>query len=128
MALRTLALIPRLSFEALKFLLPTSIFFFRFLEWWYSSDGGYGRLRKTGGGDAGRALRAPPRRGKAKSGKDEPLNGMCAVHGGEMVNPTALPTGWMGCYKCLHAWVEEHGECPVTGAKVGVADLRKIMA
>ena len=52
---------------------------------------------------------------------------MCAVHGGEMVNPTALPTGWLACYKCLHAWVEEHGDCPVSGVKVELGDLRKIM-
>ncbi|KAL8292902.1 hypothetical protein RQP46_000596 [Phenoliferia psychrophenolica] len=127
-ALRSLALIPRLSFEALKFLLPTSIFFFRFLEWWYSSEGGYGRLRKKGaGGEGGKALRAPPRAGGVKPGREPPAKGMCAVHGGEMVNPTALPTGWLACYKCLHAWVEEHGDCPVSGVKVELGDLRKIM-
>ena len=127
-ALRSAALLPRLSFEALKFLLPTSIFFFRFLEWWYSSEGGYGRLRKKGAaGEGGKALRAPPRAKMVKPRRELPEKGMCAVHGGEMVNPTALPTGWLACYKCLHAWVEEHGDCPVSGVKVDLGGLRKIM-
>ncbi|KAI5480938.1 hypothetical protein MNV49_006748 [Pseudohyphozyma bogoriensis] len=129
--LRALALGPRVFFEALKYLLPTSFLFLQFLEWWYSAEGGYGRLRKRGGGDAGKALRAPPKARDAvserKGEKPPPEKGMCAVHGGELVNPTALPTGWLGCYKCLHTWVEEKGSCPVEGTKVELGDLRKIM-
>ncbi|SDA01744.1 BZ3501_MvSof-1269-A2-R1_Chr8-2g09830 [Microbotryum saponariae] len=123
---RSLSLIPLLSFEALKFLLPTSIFFFRFLEWWYSPEGGYGRLRRKGGAGAeGKALRAPP---PAPLSKDHAAEmGMCCVHNGPMVNPTALPTGWLGCYKCVHGWVEEEGACPVTGSSVALRELRKIL-
>ncbi|SCV67094.1 BQ2448_5740 [Microbotryum intermedium] len=123
---RSLSLVPLLSFEALKFLLPTSIFFFRFLEWWYSSDGGYGRLRRKGGaGVEGKALRAPP---PAPSSKNHAVEkGLCCVHDGPMVNPTALPTGWLGCYKCLHGWVEHKGVCPVTGSLVALRELRKIL-
>lgn len=129
-ALRTLALIPRLSLEALKFALPTAIFFFRFLEWWYGSEGGYGRLKKRGGADS-KALRAPPTIRKMEVVKnvlgEKVEKGACVVHGGSLVNPTALPSGWLGCYKCLFGWVEERGTCPVTGVKVGVEDLRKIV-
>lgn len=122
---RSIALVPKLSFEALKFLLPTSIFFFRFLEWWYSSEGGYGRIRKKGGGTGGgKALRAPP---PPSVGTGEVQSGVCVVHKGPMVNPTALPTGFMGCYKCLFAYVDEHVKCPVTGVAVEVAELRKIV-
>ncbi|SGY38440.1 BQ5605_C003g02031 [Microbotryum silenes-dioicae] len=123
---RSLSLIPLLSFEALKFLLPTSIFFFRFLEWWYSPEGGYGRLRRKGGAGAeGKALRAPPQGPLLKDHAAE--MGMCCVHNGPMVNPTALPTGWLGCYKCVHGWVEEEGACPVTGSSVALRELRKIL-
>lgn len=105
------------------------------MEWWYGSEGGASRLRKKGGGAGGdgKALRTPPPPSNGssltrKGGKKEiPTSGMCAVHGGEMVNPTALPTGWLGCYKCLFTWVEEEGVCPIEGTKVEVGDLRKIM-
>ncbi|ORY75360.1 Pex12 amino terminal region-domain-containing protein, partial [Leucosporidium creatinivorum] len=118
--LRSLSLAPLLTFEALKFLLPTSIFFFRFLEWWYSPDGGSSRLRGKGGGkgSSGAALRAPTSAtatatvGRMEGLKTPPGKGVCPVHEGPLVNPTALPTGWVGCYKCLHTWVEEKGCCP----------------
>lgn len=128
-ALRSLSLAPLLTFEALKFLLPTSIFFFRFLEWWYSPDGGSSRLRGKGGGkgNGGPALRAPTPALVPAGLKSPPAKGVCPVHEGPMVNPTALPTGWVGCYKCLHAWVEEKGSCPVTGVKVGLEGLRKVV-
>lgn len=40
---------PYMFFESLKYLLPASIFFFKFLEWWYSSE----NPRRTRGGGAG---------------------------------------------------------------------------
>ncbi|KAM0753991.1 hypothetical protein T439DRAFT_322877 [Meredithblackwellia eburnea MCA 4105] len=153
---RTVSLLPQLSFEALKFALPTAIFFFRFLEWWYSPEGGSLRLRgrRRGAGADGKdgnvALRAPPRPpsaslesggfqndeegGKGKAVRDEgdrpepPKPGECPIHHGPLVNPTALPTGWVACYKCVHQWVSEKGCCPVErGVKVSVGELRKVM-
>lgn len=51
------------------------------------------------------------------------------THEGEggVVNATALPSGWVGCYKCVHGWVEDKGSCPVTGVRVEVGGLRKVM-
>jgi peroxin-12 len=127
---RSIQLIPLLSFEALKFLLPTSIFFFRFLEWWYSAEGGYARLRKKGSGaGAAQALRAPPSR---ESNDEADVAGMkkggiCVVHKGVMVNPTALPSGYLGCYKCLFSYVEANCACPITKQVISVVDLRKIV-
>ena len=54
-------------------------------------------------------------------------SGICVVHNGGMVNPTALPSGYLGCYKCLFTFVEEHGICPVSGVKVEPSELRKIV-
>lgn len=126
---RSIALVPLLSFEALKFLLPTSIFFFRFLEWWYSSEGGYSRIRKKGSaGLGGKALRAPPPASNQNDERREGVkSGICVVHHGTMVNPTALPSGYLGCYKCLFTFVEENGVCPVSGVKVELGELRKIV-
>lgn len=136
-AARAAALVPLASFEALKVALPTSIFFFRFLEWWYSPEGGHARLRRRGGGSLGNEgppLRAPrkPPAPRGEGGRERvPKAGECCVpghgSGGELVNATALPTGWVGCYKCVHGWVEERGSCPVTGVKVEVGQLRKVM-
>ncbi|KAK0548080.1 ubiquitin-protein ligase peroxin 12 [Tilletia horrida] len=41
---------PFIFFESLKYALPASIFFFKFLEWWYSPDNP--RRRRGGGGAA----------------------------------------------------------------------------
>lgn len=121
---RSLQLIPLVSFEALKFLLPTSIFFFRFLEWWYSSEGGSARLRKKGSGGSGsQGLRAPTSSVVAAPSE----KGMCIVHKGSIVNPTAVPSGYLGCYKCLFTFVEDHGIDPITRATITVGDLRKIV-
>ncbi|KAK4052963.1 ubiquitin-protein ligase peroxin 12 [Microbotryomycetes sp. JL221] len=141
---RSINLIPLITFEALKILLPTSIFFFRFLEWWYSNEGGHSRLTRSKGlGSNGeRALRAPslPQNLINKSNNTTnatttettmtiPDKSTCCVHKGPIVNATALPTGWIGCYKCLFKHVEEFGTCPVTRQKIigGVNDLRKIV-
>ncbi|CAD6900233.1 unnamed protein product [Tilletia laevis] len=41
---------PFIFFESLKYALPASIFFFKFLEWWYSPDN---PRRRRGGGEGG---------------------------------------------------------------------------
>lgn len=117
------------------------------MEWWYSSEGGYGRLRKKGAGSSsGVALRPPPPLISSPSNsiqtikvrKDEKeitielkpqpsKKNECVIHRGDMVNITALPTGWLGCYKCLFNWVEEFGVCPIEGTAVEVGELRKIV-
>ncbi|KAM0792084.1 hypothetical protein ACM66B_004788 [Microbotryomycetes sp. NB124-2] len=132
---RSLKLLPLVLFEGLKVLLPTSIFFFRFLEWWYSAQGGSSRLRRSkgvGGSGGERALRAPRSSNvdSNKTGEEQTTKrGECCVHKGPIVNVTALPTGYVGCYKCLFAHVQEFGTCPVTKVKIsgGTDELRKII-
>lgn len=46
---------PFIFFEALKYALPASIFFFKFLEWWYSPDNARRRQRRGGGGSGNAA-------------------------------------------------------------------------
>ncbi|SPO20872.1 related to Peroxisome assembly protein 12 [Ustilago trichophora] len=48
-----MGLIPGVVFEGLKYGLPASIFFFKFLEWWYGADNP--RRRRGGGGQGGAA-------------------------------------------------------------------------
>lgn len=135
--LRALRLSPKLFLEALKVILPTSIFFFKFLEWWYSSS--YARSRMSGArSDDGAtpAIRAPrqkllphPDGVLGAGGTDaEPLikPGTCPVCKNPTTNPTALPTGWVGDYKCLYDYVSREGRCPVTRIACSTGDLRKI--
>jgi peroxin-12 len=129
--LRLLGLGPQYFFEALKVLLPASIFFFKFLEWWYSSD--YARSRRGGAGDAALepALRPPtridPHPEGVLRGEKKPVPGVCPICKDPLVNATALPTGWVADYKCAWDWVTENGTCPVTLVAVEPGDLRRIV-
>ncbi|CAD6574171.1 MAG: ubiquitin-protein ligase peroxin 12 [Cyphobasidiales sp. Tagirdzhanova-0007] len=122
----------QLALEALKYVLPTSIFFFKFLEWWYSSS--YARSRLSAKSESKiPALRPPPRsllphpEGVLGSEGQKVLPlGTCPICRKQTTNPTALPTGWVGDYRCLYDYVAKEGLCPVTRMKVTVGDLRKI--
>lgn len=95
-------------------------------------------MRRRGGGTPGGdgpPLRAPkkrepdPPRNEEAEQRSEPKRGECCVHGGEIVNPTLLPSGFVGCYKCVHGWVEERGTDPVVAEwSVHLDELRKINA
>jgi len=161
---------PFIFFEALKYALPASIFFFKFLEWWYSPDNA--RRRRPGGGGSGgdkegRAFNLEPPKvllphlqgvvyEKLKQFKETPIpktrlglethddeneeegeprerkglthNG-CPICGQAPINnPTAFPTGYVCCYTCAFAYVEEYHRCPVTLKKVvGTTDLRRVL-
>lgn len=131
---RCILLGPQFALEALKVVLPTSIFFFKFLEWWYSSSYARSRLTSTKNENSVPALKAPMRRlvphPKGVLG-EEGLQGLkagsCPVCKKPTTNPAALPTGWVGDYRCFYDYVEKEGRCPVTRMKTTVGDLRKIM-
>lgn len=171
-ALQMLRSSPFIFFEALKYALPASIFFFKFLEWWYSPDNSRRRRRgrggggNTGSGEAGGSDEMyklePPRvlspnrhgvlfnkasdykdpyvprsklaptldeDGDLQSTKDSLLHNSCPLCGATpMNNPCALPTGYVFCYTCAFAYVEENKRCPVTLAKVhGTSELRRVL-
>ncbi|KAL7273123.1 ubiquitin-protein ligase peroxin 12 [Rhizina undulata] len=141
-------ILPRLL-DSLKVLLPTSIFFLKFLEWWHASDFARQLSAKTTASIElpPPAVIPPPIQGTEKTlerdGKklvkvpeDSRLCGICE---NELTNPTAVQTGYVFCYPCIFRWVKgdnEDGEvdtakgcCPVTGVRLlgGVEGLRRIM-
>jgi len=148
---RLVRLSPALALDSLRLVLPLSIFGFRLLEWWYSPAGASGRLGSGRKAGAQPALRAPPparARGAGGPERDDDdeaaaaaaQRGQCVVHGGKVENPTALPSGWVGCYRCLRALEEEVEDAalggtrgsgrlrdPKTGEWVEVGRLRRIM-
>ena len=117
---------PRLLLDSLRLLLPTAIFFIKFLEWWYSP------------GSPARSLSAPPQ-GPAVPpprilpphpqgiGFDKRAYGTCPICHKSINNATALPSGYVFCYRCAYDQVEKHKKCPVTLLPAQVWQLRKVL-
>ncbi|KAF9992072.1 ubiquitin-protein ligase peroxin 12 [Modicella reniformis] len=111
------------SLDFLKILLPMSIFFFKFLEWWYQSD--YYRKSSTAGDTA--EVPPPTRIKPHPEGLPMPrIPNTCPICSKTITNPTALSSGYVYCYPCAYKQVEEHGRCPVTLMRCRTDDLRKL--
>ncbi|KAL7754090.1 ubiquitin-protein ligase peroxin 12 [Sorochytrium milnesiophthora] len=107
--------------NALKIGLPLSIFAYKFLEWWYTHD--FTKEQK-------KAIPVPPPPQRIMPHPDaqrlpESVK-ECPICRTSIVNPAALPTGYVFCYKCIFAHVQDHAECPVTRVPAVVDDIRKI--
>jgi len=117
---------PQVLLDSLKILLPMSIFFVKFLEWWYSPSSPARSLAAAPNGP----LIPPPRllpphhRGIAVDGTKY---GQCPLCGKMLENATALPSGYVFCYKCAHGYVEEHRRCPVTLLPARIWQLRRVL-
>jgi peroxin-12 len=134
--IRAIASSPSFIFNSLKIILPLSIFFVKFLEWWYSpssparsissSSGAFG----DGGANAGPPVPPPRVLPPHPLGlKVDPTKyGSCPICGKEeMENATAAPSGYVFCYKCIYTEVSEKGKCPVTLLPVKIWELRKVL-
>ncbi|KAI0677463.1 cyclin-dependent protein kinase inhibitor [Trametes maxima] len=117
---------PRLLLDSLKVLLPTAIFFIKFLEWWYSPSSPARSLAASPLGPA-----VPPPRLLAPHPQgirvDDVEYGECPLCRDMLSNATGLPSGYVFCYRCAHDYVEEHGRCPVTLVPARMWQLRKIL-
>ncbi|EKM59344.1 uncharacterized protein PHACADRAFT_86095 [Phanerochaete carnosa HHB-10118-sp] len=117
---------PRLLLDSLKVLLPTAIFFIRFLEWWYSPSSPARALSVSPLGPAvppPRLLPPHPRGLRIEGVK----YGECGLCRQALANATAFPSGYVFCYKCAYEQVQAHGRCPVTLLPARVWQLRKIL-
>ncbi|PVG04139.1 hypothetical protein CPB86DRAFT_778385, partial [Serendipita vermifera] len=117
---------PYLLLESLKIFLPLSIFFVKFLEWWYSPSSPARALSTAPTGPA-----IPPPQMLFPHPRGLPVDpsryGECPICHEPITNATLLPTGYAFCYKCIHPQIEEKGVCPVTLHPVAIWQLRKIM-
>ena len=117
---------PKLLLDSLKVLLPTCIFFIKFLEWWYSPSS---PARTLSGPPSGPAI--PPPRMLQPHPQGLPVDsvryGECPICKNAIVNATALPSGYVFCYRCAHSHVEHHGKCPVTLLPAQIWQLRKVL-
>ncbi|KIM67789.1 hypothetical protein SCLCIDRAFT_1070521 [Scleroderma citrinum Foug A] len=117
---------PRMILDSLRFLLPTSIFFIKFLEWWYSPGSPARALSSSPLGPA-----VPPPRVLPPHPDGLPVDNMtfghCPLCKNSINNATALPSGYVFCYRCAFDHVEHHGNCPVTLLPTKVWQLRKVL-
>ncbi|KZT71595.1 hypothetical protein DAEQUDRAFT_665922 [Daedalea quercina L-15889] len=123
---RLLVSSPRLLLDSLNVILPTAIFFVKFLEWWYSPSS---PARALAGAPLGPAV--PPPSLARPHPQGIPVDGVayggCALCGEGLANATALPSGYVFCYRCAYEYVQRHGRCPVTLLPARVWQLRKIL-
>ncbi|KAG5355449.1 Peroxisome assembly protein 12 [Yarrowia sp. C11] len=120
-ALRSAAL------NGLSYVLPTSIFALKFLEWWYASD--FARqLNQKRRGDLEDNLPVPDKvKGADKLAESvakwKEDTSKCPLCSKELVNPTVIESGYVFCYTCIYRHLEDGeeetgGRCPVTGQKL----------
>ncbi|ORZ33878.1 Pex12 amino terminal region-domain-containing protein [Catenaria anguillulae PL171] len=109
------------ALEFLKVSLPLSIFFYKFVDWFFTTD--YAKQSKS-------TFKLPPPPAPVPPHPDgvglPKSRSMCPVCKRAIVNPTALPTGYVYCYPCVFRVVDETGACPVTLRAVKLEQLRRI--
>jgi peroxin-12 len=102
------------------------MFFIKFLEWWYSPGSPARALSTTPLGPV-----VPSPRILLPHPKGVPFNptqyGQCPICHEPFRNATALPSGYVACYRCAYDHVERHGLCPVTLTPARVFQLRKVL-
>jgi hypothetical protein len=117
---------PRLVLDSLRLLLPTAIFFVKFLEWWYSPSSPARSLSTSPLGPA-----VPPPKMLSPHPEGIPFDrtqyGHCPICKKSINNATALPSGYVFCYRCAYDQVEKEGKCPVTLLPARVWQLRKVL-
>lgn len=123
---RILVASPNLLLDSLRLLLPTAIFFVKFLEWWYSPSS---PARSLSSSPLGPAVPPPQMLPPHPEGIsfDKDSYGICPICRGGINNATALPSGYVFCYRCAYDQVEKHGRCPVTLLPARVWQLRKVL-
>ncbi|KAI8325012.1 hypothetical protein GQ54DRAFT_37213 [Martensiomyces pterosporus] len=106
--------------DFLKVLLPLSIFFYRFLEWWYRSDF-HKKVQQA-------PVPPPPMPLKPHvDGISVPEDqNICPICERPRTNPAMAPSGYVFCYPCIYRHVSETGRCPVTLARARTDGIRKI--
>ncbi|KAG6850051.1 hypothetical protein H0H93_001867 [Arthromyces matolae] len=117
---------PHILLDSLRLLLPAAIFFVKFLEWWYSPGSPARSLSTPVLGPA-----VPPPQMLPPHPQGIPFDrdsyGTCPICQGTINNATALPSGYVFCYRCAYDQVEKHGKCPVTLLPARVWQLRKVL-
>jgi len=102
-----------------QYLLPTAVFFFKFLEWWTNEP----RFKQTTSLLPPRP--EPPKRalGGLPIPSDKKICPICKL---PRTNPAMATSGFVYCYTCIFRYVEENNECPITKQPMTKDQIRKI--
>ncbi|CAO1619410.1 unnamed protein product [Sympodiomycopsis kandeliae] len=152
-ALKMLRSSPYIFFESLKYLLPISLFAFKFAEWWYST--GNTNTSQEGKGKESISFNPPNILSPSSKGvlhnppssykpptltvqnnpqakKKSLVHNTCPLCGSIPIqNPAVVVTsGYSACYTCLNGYVEKYQRCPVTMNRIvdGVLGIRRVLA
>lgn len=117
---------PHALLDSLRLLLPTAIFFIKFLEWWYSPNSPAKALSVS---PLGPVIPPPRMLPPHPQGVfvDPEHYGQCPLCEKAINNATALPSGYVFCYRCIHDYVDENHQCPVTLQPSRITQLRKVL-
>jgi len=100
-----------------QYLLPGAIFFFKFLEWWYSEP----RFQYS---DA--PIPDPPDPPKLLGLQVPADKTLCPICEKKRTNPAIVGSGFVYCYPCIFKHIEVYKQCPITLAPADVDHIRKI--
>lgn len=101
-----------------QYLLPSAIFFFKFLEWWYSEP----RFQ-----DSDAPVPDPPDPPRLAQGVSLPADkSICPICEKKRTNPAVAASGFVFCYPCIFKEISTYGKCPITSLPENVDNIRKI--
>jgi len=113
-------------FTMLRLSLIASALVFKIAEWYYSPENQSQREQIIGPSFVPAPPMAPiphPNIFGVHLPKD-PSN--CPLCGEKRKNPAASSSGVMYCYICIHNFISDHGQCPVTGMRCQTSEIRRI--
>lgn len=114
------------ALSSLKYALPLAIFSLRFLEWLYSPSSPAQVLMKSEKG-----IPVPPPIMLLPHPKGLQIDtlkyGICPLCQSAITNATALPSGFVYCYRCAYEEVERNSRCPITFTLAKANQLRKVL-
>ncbi|KAJ3120010.1 ubiquitin-protein ligase peroxin 12 [Physocladia obscura] len=108
---------------ATTYVVPASIFLFRFSEWWYAAE--YHKLAR-----AQEPIPPPPPSCQPHpDGVPFPADpSICPLCQSRIKNPAMLSSGFVFCYVCIYKYMEKYSECPISKIPYGggSAAVRKL--
>lgn len=103
-----------------KYILPTGIFLFKFLEWWYSENQNLVTQQQP--------IPPPPEPPKkAQSGIEIPKDKkLCPICQKPRTNPAMAMSGFVYCYPCILNYTRSYRRCPITHLPTEPEQIRKL--